>query len=86
MSEKHVIDARGTFCPGPLMELIAAMKLAAVGDEIEVLSTDAGSAADIPEWIQKVGHQHVSTTSDSGVWHVVVRKTEARAQPRGEKT
>jgi tRNA 2-thiouridine synthesizing protein A len=85
MTEKQVIDARGTFCPGPLMELIAAVKLAAIGDEIEVLSTDAGSAADIPEWVQKVGHQLVSTTSESGVWHVVVRKTESRAQPRGEK-
>jgi TusA-related sulfurtransferase len=84
--ERQVIDARGTFCPGPLMELIAAVKLAAIGDEIEVLSTDAGSAADIPEWIRKVGHQVVSTTSESGVWHVVVRKAESRTRPRGEKT
>jgi tRNA 2-thiouridine synthesizing protein A len=79
--ERQVIDARGTFCPGPLMELIAAVKLAAIGDEIEVLSTDAGSAADIPEWIRKVGHQVVSTTSESGVWHVVVRKAESRTRP-----
>jgi len=76
MTGKQVIDARGTFCPGPLMELIAAIKLAEVGDEIEVLSTDQGSAADIPEWIQKVGHQVISTSSDSGVWHVVVRKAK----------
>jgi tRNA 2-thiouridine synthesizing protein A len=76
MTGKQVIDARGTFCPGPLMELIAAIKLASVGDEIEVLSTDAGSAADIPEWIQKVGHQMISTSSESGVWHVVVRKAK----------
>jgi TusA-related sulfurtransferase len=76
MTDRQVIDARGTFCPGPLMELIAAVKLASVGDEIEVLSTDEGSAADIPEWIRKVGHQLVSTTSDSGVWHVVVRKAK----------
>ncbi|SPJ18544.1 conserved hypothetical protein [Burkholderiales bacterium] len=76
MAEKQVIDARGTYCPGPLMELIAAVKLATVGDEIEVLSTDEGSASDIPEWIRKVGHQLVSTASESGVWHVVVRKAK----------
>jgi len=76
MSARQVIDARGTFCPGPLMELIAAVRLASVGDEIEVLSTDAGSASDIPEWIRKVGHDMVSTTQDSGVWHVVVRKAK----------
>jgi tRNA 2-thiouridine synthesizing protein A len=76
MGDRQVIDARGTFCPGPLMELIAALKLASVGDEIEVLSTDQGSAADIPEWIHKVGHQLVSTASDNGVWHVLVRKAK----------
>jgi len=76
MTNKQVIDARDTYCPGPLMELIAAIKLASIGDEIEVLSTDAGSATDIPEWIHKVGHDLVSTASDSGVWHVVVRKAK----------
>jgi len=76
MSDKQVIDARGTFCPGPLMELIAAVRLASVGDEIEVLSTDAGSASDIPEWIRKVGHELISATSDNGVWRVLVRKAK----------
>jgi TusA-related sulfurtransferase len=74
--EKKVIDARGSFCPGPLMELIANMKLASVGDELEVLSSDEGSAKDIPEWINKVGHQMVSTTEEQGVWHVTVRKAK----------
>ena len=36
MSERKVIDARGSFCPGPLMELIAALKLLEVGDEVEI--------------------------------------------------
>jgi tRNA 2-thiouridine synthesizing protein A len=40
MSQRKTIDARGAFCPGPLMELIAALKLVEIGDEIEVLSTD----------------------------------------------
>lgn len=76
MAEKQIIDARGTFCPGPLMELIAAIRLAGVGDQIEVLSTDAGSSSDIPEWIRKVGHELISTTQDDGVWHVLVRKAK----------
>jgi tRNA 2-thiouridine synthesizing protein A len=76
MAEKKVIDARGTFCPGPLMELIAGMKMANVGDELEVLSTDAGSANDIPEWVNKVGHKVVSSAEVGGVWHVVVQKAK----------
>ncbi len=40
MSRRKTIDARGAYCPGPLMELIAALKLVEIGDEIEVLSSD----------------------------------------------
>jgi TusA-related sulfurtransferase len=75
MAKRRVVDARGSFCPGPLMELIAAMKMAAVDEELEVLSTDKGSAHEIPEWIQKAKHLHIETVEDNGVWHVLVKKT-----------
>jgi len=58
------------------MELIAAMKSAEIGDEIEILSTDQGSANEIPEWVNKVGHEHIGTTEEDGVWHVVVKKAK----------
>ena len=74
MAEKKIVDGRGSFCPGPLMELIAALKMSSVGDELEVLSTDKGSANDIPEWINKVGHEYISTTETDGVWHISMRK------------
>ena len=76
MAEHTKIDARGSFCPGPLMELIATLKLVQVGDEIEVWSSDKGSAADIPEWIKKVGHEMVGTTEHEGYWSIVVRKAK----------
>jgi tRNA 2-thiouridine synthesizing protein A len=74
MAEKIVVDARGSFCPGPLMELIARLKFAQVGDELEVLSTDKGSAADIPEWLHKVGHQLLGTHEEGGVFHIMLKK------------
>ena len=76
MAEKIVVDARGSFCPGPLMELIARLKFAQVGDEVEVLSTDKGSASDIPEWVKKVGHQLLGTREEAGVWHIEIKKTK----------
>ncbi|OBS09495.1 sulfurtransferase TusA family protein [Acidihalobacter prosperus] len=76
MAERHQIDARGSYCPGPLMELIARIKQAGIGDELEVLSTDKGSANDIPEWVKKVGHEMVDSFQADGVWHVVIRKTK----------
>jgi tRNA 2-thiouridine synthesizing protein A len=76
MSERRTIDARGAFCPGPLMELIAALKLVQIGDEIEVLSTDKGSAKDIPEWVAKVRHEMVGVTRSDDQWSIVVRKAK----------
>ena len=76
MSERKIVDAKNTFCPGPLMELIGQMKMAEIGDELEILSTDQGSAADISEWINKVGHEMVETSEKDGVWHIVVKKTK----------
>ena len=76
MSDVTIIDARGSFCPGPLMELIAVLKMSQIGDELEVLSNDKGSAKDIPEWVRKVGHEYVSTREEGGVWHITVKKTK----------
>lgn len=76
MTEVKVIDARNTFCPGPLMELITYMKQANIGDTLELLSTDHGTATDVPEWINKVGHEMVSSEQVGDVWHIKVRKVK----------
>lgn len=76
MSQRTLIDARGAFCPGPLMELIAALKLVDVGDEIEVLSTDKGTAKDVPEWVAKVGHKMGEVTDKGDHWSIVVIKAK----------
>ncbi len=71
-----IVDARGAFCPGPLMELIGAIKTEPVGTVIEILSSDQGSANDIPEWIAKVGHEYLGTEEKDGYWSIVVRKSK----------
>ncbi len=72
--EKIVIDARGSFCPGPLMELIRGIRQAKVGETIEVWSSDQGSRRDIPFWIQKAGHQLVGVFDEAGYARFVVKK------------
>jgi tRNA 2-thiouridine synthesizing protein A len=76
MAEKLKVDARGAFCPGPLMELIATLRHAEIGDEIEVWSTDKGSAKDIPEWVKKVHHELVAVNEKDGYWSIIVRKAK----------
>jgi len=69
------IDARGSFCPGPLMELIRGIKVLPVGGVLAVLSGDPGSAKDIPAWIQKAGHEFVGAFPEQGYTRFVARKT-----------
>ena len=68
------IDARGMPCPGPLMSWIGAIREGAVGDVIEVLSSDEGSRSDIPAWLQKAGHELVDSVPDDGFVRFVVKK------------
>ena len=68
------IDARGSFCPGPLMELIRGIKTLPVGGVVAVRSSDPGSAKDIPAWLQKAGHELIGAFPESGYVRFVVRK------------
>jgi len=70
----RTIDARGSYCPGPLMELIRGIREAQVGDVLAVLSTDRGSKIDIPKWVEKAGHRLVGVTSIEGYDEIVVEK------------
>lgn len=70
----RVIDARGAYCPGPLMELIRAVRESRVGEVLEVLSSDSGSRRDIPAWVQKAGHEVVGIFPEQGYDRIVVRK------------
>ena len=68
------VDARGSFCPGPLMELIRAIREGQVGDIIAVYSSDKGSKTDIPKWIEKAGHRLVAVEARDGYDEIVVEK------------
>jgi len=70
----RTIDARGSFCPGPLMELIRGIREAAVGDVLAVYSSDSGSRTDIPKWIEKAGHALVALERRDGYDEIVVEK------------
>jgi TusA-related sulfurtransferase len=70
----RTIDARGSFCPGPLMELIRAIREGQVGDIIAVYSGDKGSRTDIPKWVAKAGHRLVDLRTRDGYDEIVVEK------------
>lgn len=71
-----VIDARGSYCPGPLMELIKAYKQGKVGDVISVYSSDEGTRKDAPAWIQKSGNELVGVYTRDGYYEIVMKKVK----------
>ena len=70
----RTVDARGSYCPGPLMELIRAIREGEVGEVIAVYSSDAGSKMDIPKWVEKAGHRLVGVETRDGYDEIVVEK------------
>ena len=71
----RTIDARGSFCPGPLMALIRGIREAAPGAVLVVLSSAKGSKTDIPKWVEKAGHRLIAVTTRDGFDEIVVEKT-----------
>ncbi len=74
-SPRMVVDARGSWCPGPLMELVRVIKDEPVGTEFDLLSSDEGSRRDVPLWLDKAGHQLLEMKEESGYDRYVIRKT-----------
>lgn len=61
-----VIDARGSACPGPLLEAKKAIGAVSVGETIEVWSGDPSTKNDLPKWAAKVGHEYLGTLPGEG--------------------
>ncbi|HEU4918655.1 MAG TPA: sulfurtransferase TusA family protein [Candidatus Limnocylindrales bacterium] len=70
----RVVDARGSFCPGPLMELIRAIRESEVGAVLAVRSSDSGSRTDIPKWVEKAGHRLIAIEQRDGFDEIIVEK------------
>ncbi|HKN19146.1 MAG TPA: sulfurtransferase TusA family protein [Dissulfurispiraceae bacterium] len=68
------VDARGAACPGPLMELIKAVKSEDVGTVIEILSSEKGTSVDAPAWLKKVGQELIRVEERGDHWSIVAKK------------
>jgi TusA-related sulfurtransferase len=68
-------DARGSACPGPLLEAKKGIGKVKVGEVLEIYSNDSGTRTDIPAWAKKVGHEYLGMLAADGYdKHFVRRK------------
>jgi tRNA 2-thiouridine synthesizing protein A len=68
------VDARGTACPGPLLEAKRGMASVPMGGIMEVLSSDEGTNQDLPLWSKKVGHEYLGSIQEAGYWRILVKR------------
>lgn len=68
------VDARGTACPGPLLEAKRAIAACPVGGVMEILSSDEGTMEDVSRWCAKMQHEYLGDLEADGYWRVFMRR------------
>jgi TusA-related sulfurtransferase len=69
-----VVDARGSACPGPLLEAKKAIGAVKVDEVLEIWSADPRTKDDIPRWASKVGHEYLGVLDADGYDRILVRR------------
>ncbi|WP_424214127.1 cysteine desulfurase/sulfurtransferase TusA family protein [Streptomyces sp. BI20] len=65
-AESVTVDATGTRCPQPVIELARAIGSVAVGGTVTVLSDDEVAALDVPAWCGLRGHEYLGAEPVAG--------------------
>lgn len=72
MEVSTTVDARGTRCPRPIIELSQAID-DGTADLIVLLADDPNARVDVPVWCRLKHHQLLEATEDDGTWRFTVR-------------
>ena len=70
----HVLDARGQYCPMPIIKTNKIVKQLNVGEIIKVLATDPGSQRDFESWCKKTGNRLLEMSEADGVFTYIIEK------------
>ncbi|WP_343223990.1 sulfurtransferase TusA [Oceanobacter mangrovi] len=71
---QHHLDARGLFCPEPVMMLHNTINDMPLGDNVEVLATDPSTQRDFLRFCSFLGQQLLVSEEVDGVYRFVIHK------------
>lgn len=74
MKPAKILDYKGLPCPMPIVKISQEMPKVAVGDVLEVLTTDPGSIADFPAWAKTTGQAILEIKQEPGLIHIFVKR------------
>ncbi|WP_207063902.1 sulfurtransferase TusA [Motiliproteus sp. SC1-56] len=72
----HVMDAKGLYCPEPVMLLHNKVREMGAGEVLQVLATDPSTQRDIPKFCAFLGHELIAQEEDADIFSYLIRKGE----------
>ncbi|GAB3475939.1 sulfurtransferase TusA [Marinomonas epiphytica] len=77
MNHNEILDAKGLYCPEPVMMLHVKIRELAPGEVLKVLATDPSTTRDIAKFCNFLGHSLVQQEEADGVYCYWIQKKEA---------
>jgi tRNA 2-thiouridine synthesizing protein A len=71
----RTLDARGLYCPMPIVKINKTVKEMKSGEVIKVLCTDPGSERDFQSWCEKTGNKLLKMSEEDGVFIFIIQKS-----------
>ncbi len=69
-----VVDARGLYCPIPILRLAKAFRAAPAGIVARLLATDPAAVEDVNVFCRERGHELIESRREGDVFFFRVRK------------
>jgi tRNA 2-thiouridine synthesizing protein A len=73
IADQH-LDARGLFCPEPVMMLHTKMDELKPGEVLHMMATDPSTIRDVPKFCLFLGHELIASDADETTCYYWVRK------------
>ena len=70
----RVLDCKGLACPMPIVKTSQEMPKIAIGDVLEILTTDPGSMADFPAWAKTTGQALLEIKQEPGLIRIFIKR------------
>ncbi|NOQ80333.1 MAG: response regulator SirA [Gammaproteobacteria bacterium] len=69
-----ILDARGLSCPLPILKTKKALAQLALGEMLEIITSDPGSVKDLSSFCEQTGHELVSSEIHEDEFIFVIKK------------
>ena len=77
LKANHIdLDARGLYCPEPVMLLHNKIRDIPPGTRLRLLATDPSTKRDVPKFCLFLGHELVSNAEEGGQYIYIIQKKE----------